>query len=171
MARPYINEKQMPKLFWFCAIKYIPCIQNIFPIKYNNTCTTLVAGIAVGWSDTANVLLVYKQITKEIYTTSICKIDERNTTRNYFNLFYDEEIYSDLYSIYLRKILSEYFPIGISVSIPFNTGPCEGCVWTVPSTDSNPTSLHSYPLYTIQLINHNITTAPATAMLMNLCSA
>ena len=107
MARPYINEKQMPKLFWFWVIKHTTCIQFFFPIKYNNTCTTLVAGIAVGWSDTSNGLLVYKQITKEIYTTSIYKVDECDTTRNYFNLFYNEEMYSALYSIYLNQNLSE----------------------------------------------------------------
>ena len=33
MARSYINDKQMPKLFWYWSIKHTSRIQNIFPIK------------------------------------------------------------------------------------------------------------------------------------------
>ena len=40
MARAYINDKQMPKAYWYWAMKYASRIQNIFPIKYNNKYTT-----------------------------------------------------------------------------------------------------------------------------------
>ena len=40
MARSYINDKQMPKLFWYWSIKHTSRIQNIFPIKYKDKYTT-----------------------------------------------------------------------------------------------------------------------------------
>ncbi len=36
MARAYINDKQMPKSYWYWAIKHASRIQNIFPVKYND---------------------------------------------------------------------------------------------------------------------------------------
>ena len=51
-------------------------------------------GIAVGWSDTANGMEIYKPITKQLYTTTVYKLDEHNHTKLHFNLPYDGVIYS-----------------------------------------------------------------------------
>ena len=40
MAEAYINDKPIPKLYWYWAIKHASCIQNKFPVKYNKTYTT-----------------------------------------------------------------------------------------------------------------------------------
>ena len=134
IRRAYINDKQMPRSFWFWAIKHASRTYNIFSIKLNNTLTTphelvyktkpdyrqlfrlfsttyfshkkdnnkartniqahTLAGIAVGWSDVANGLQVYNPITKELYTTSVFKIDKHNPTKLYFNLKYNGGMFS-----------------------------------------------------------------------------
>ena len=40
MARAYINDKQMPRSFWFWAVKHASRAHNVFPIKFNDTLTT-----------------------------------------------------------------------------------------------------------------------------------
>ncbi len=57
---------------------------------HTNVQAHTMAGIVIGWSDTSNGLLAYKHITKELYTTSVYKIDEHhNATKTYINLQYD----------------------------------------------------------------------------------
>ena len=200
MARAYINDKQMPKSFWYWAIKHASKIQNIFPIKHDNQFTTpyelvfktkpdycqlirlfstvyfthtkdntklrtnvqahSLAGIAVGWSDTANGLLVYNPVSKELYTTSIYKIDEHNATKNYFNLKYDGGMFSGLYSTDSTQNLPEFFPIGTSVTITSNTTKTQGYVLAVPTNTTDDED----PLYTIQLLEGGTTTVPSSAM-------
>ena len=58
-------------------------------IAWINLQSHTLTGIAIRWSNIANSLLVYDLTTKELYTNSIYKIDEHNTTKNYFNIHYD----------------------------------------------------------------------------------
>ena len=103
-----------------------------------------MTGIAVGWSDVANGLFIFNPITKELYTTSLYKIDEHNQTKNYFNLQYNGGMFSGLYSIDSKHKISEYFPIGTSVTITSNTSKSKGYVLAVPNRSDNSTT---YPLY------------------------
>ena len=119
-----------------------------------------LAGIAVGWNDTANGLLVYNQISKELYTTSVYKLDKHNVTKTYFNLTYNGGIFSGLYSIDSQQNIPENFPIGTSVVIPSNTTQSPGYVISVPLATQDD---HD-PMYTIQLLNGSTTTVPASAM-------
>ena len=120
-----------------------------------------MAGIAVGWSDVANGLLIFNPITKELYTTSLYKIDKHNQTKTYFNLMYDGGMFSGLYSIDSKQQIPEYFPIGTSVSIPSNTTTSKGYVLAVPNRIDNSTD---DPLYTIQLTDGRTTTVSESAM-------
>ena len=200
MARAYINDKQMPKSYWYWAIKHASRIHNIFPVKYNDKYTTpyemvykdkpdyrqlirlfstvyfshskdntkartnmqahTLAGIAVEWSDTANGLLVYNPITKELYTTSVYKIDEHNQTKTYFNLQYDGGMFSGLYSTDSAQNIPENYPIGTSVTITTNTDKSKGYVLAVPSHSISDDD----PMYTIKLLDGGTTTVPASAM-------
>ena len=205
MARAFINDKQMPRSFWFCAIKHASRVQNIFPIKYEDKLTTshelvyktkpdyrqlfrlfsttyfshhkdntkersnlqahTLAGIAVSWSDVANGLQVYNPITKELYTTSLFKIDEHNATKSYFNLHYDGGMFSGLYSVDSKEQSTEHYPIGTAVNVPSNTGSSQGYMLSVPSiTQQTTSSLDTDPNYTIQLLNGHTTTVPQSAM-------
>ena len=119
-----------------------------------------LAGIAVGWSNTANGLLVFNPITKESYTTSIYKIDEHNKTKSYFNLKYDGGMFSGLYSTDSTQNIPENYPIGTLVMITTNTDKSKGYVLAVPST----TISENDPLYTIKLISGGTTTVPASVM-------
>ena len=203
MARSFITDKQMPKSFWFWAIKHASRIHNIFPVKYKNKYTTphelvfkkrpdyrqlfrlfstayfshtkdntksrtntqahSMAGIAVGWSDVANGLLIYNPITKELYTTSIYKIDEHQQTQSYFNLPYDGGMFSGLYSKDMKHTSPENYPIGTAVKIPSNTGSQHGYVLAVP-TASTSSQIDTDPLYTIKYLTGGTTTVPASAM-------
>ncbi len=40
MARAFINDKQMPRSFWYWAIKHDSRTHNIFPIKFHNKLMT-----------------------------------------------------------------------------------------------------------------------------------
>ena len=64
-----------------------------------------LSGIIVGWSDVANDLLVYNPITKELYTTSIYKIDGYNSTN--ISLIKDGGMPSGLYFIDTQQNTSE----------------------------------------------------------------
>ena len=121
----------------------------------------MMAGIAVGWSDVANGLLIFNPITKELYTISLYKIDEHNATKNYFNITYYGGMFSGLYSIDSKQQIPEYFPIGTSVKIPSNTSTSKGYILAVPNFATDCTD---DPLYTIQLINGGTTTVPESAM-------
>ena len=46
-------------------------------------------GIAVGWIDVANDIEIYNPVTKQLYTTTVYKLDEHNNTKSHFNLQYD----------------------------------------------------------------------------------
>ena len=119
-----------------------------------------LAGIAVGWSEQANGLLVYNPITKELYTTSTYKLDEHNATQQYFNLKYDGGMFSGLYSNDSRQNLPEPYPIGIAVTIPSESTTSPGYVLAVPSnTDPAIDSM-----YTIQLLDSKTTIVPESSM-------
>ena len=106
-----------------------------------------LAGIVVGWSEQANRLMVYNPITKELYTTSIYKIDEHNETKTYFNLTYNGGMFSGLYSSDSKQNIPENFPIGTAVTIPTSTSHSQGYVLAVPTNDSSDLG----PLYTAVL--------------------
>ena len=129
MARRYMTDKQMPRNFWYWAIRHSNRISNLFPLKCNDvittsfklvygvkpdyrqlfrlfstaylshtkdnthTCTTTdphsLQGIAVGYSDRANGMEIYNPNSKQLYTTTVYRLDEQNETRNHFNLHYD----------------------------------------------------------------------------------
>ncbi len=125
-----------------------------------NTQAHSLAGIAVGWSDTANGLLVYNPITKELYTTSVYKIDKHNATKSYFNLSYDGGMFSGLYLQDSLQNTPESYPIGTAVTLRTNTTTSKGYVLGIPS--HNPAD--DDPLYTIKIINGDTTTVPASAM-------
>ncbi len=111
-----------------------------------------LAGIAVGWSNTANGLLVFNPITKELYSTSIYKIDEHNETKTYFNLKYDGGMFSGLYSTDSNQNIPENYPIGSSVTITTNTHKSKGYVLAVPSStisDEDPLYIPSKLLTTV----------------------
>ena len=203
MARSFITDKQMPKSFWYWAIKHASRIQNVFPIKVDERFTTphelvfktkpdyrqlfrlfsttyfthtkdntksrtnlqahTMAGIAVGWSDIANGLLIYNPITKVLYTSSVYKMDEHQQTQSYFNLSYDGGMFSGLYSLDAKQNVPEYYPIGTAVIVPSNTGNSKGYVIAVPDNQSSK-NLHSDPCYTIQLLTGTTTMVPASAM-------
>ena len=40
MSRAFINDKQMPRSYWFWAIKHASRVQNIFPMKFDNQLMT-----------------------------------------------------------------------------------------------------------------------------------
>ena len=204
MARAFINDKQMPRSFWYWAIKHASRTHNIFPVKFDDKLTTphelvyksqpdyrqlfrlfsttyfshlkdntkqrsniqahTLARIAVGWSDVANGLQVYNPITKELYTTSVFKIDEHNATKSYFNLQYDGGMFSGLYSLDSRQNVPEFYPIGTAVKVPSNTGSSDGYVIAIPTDDPSSQSMDSDPLYSIQLIQGGITMIPSSAM-------
>ncbi len=62
-----------------------------------------------------------------------------------------------------NKTYRKYYHIGTAVTIPSNTGTSKGYVLAVPVNQSS-TNLHADPRYTIQLLNGNTTTVPASAM-------
>ncbi len=128
-----------------------------------NTQAHSMAGIAVGWSDVANGLLIYNHITKELYTTLIYKIDEHQQTQSYFNLSYDGGMFSGLYSNDMKQNSPEHYPIGTAVQIPSNTGSLHGYILAVPTTSTSST-IDTDPLYTIQYLKGGTTTVPASAM-------
>ena len=117
----------------------------------------------MGWGDVANGLLIYNPITKEIYTTSIFKINENNSTKNFFNLPYDGSMFSGLYSLDAKQNTPEHYPIGTAVKVPSNTGTIQGYVLSLPSKPDNSTLHTDYP-YTIQLVNKNTTSVPLSEM-------
>ena len=121
-----------------------------------------MAGIAVGWSDIANGLLVYNPVSKELYTTSLYKIDEHQATKNYFNLSYDGGMFTGLYSIDSKQNIPEHFPIGTAVSISSTTNPSHGYVVAVPIINSH--DHNTDPTYTIQLLNGDTTMVPASVL-------
>ena len=123
-----------------------------------------LAGIAVGWSDIANGLQVYNPITKELYTTSIFKIDEHNATKSYFNLTYDGGMFTNLYSLDTHQNLPEHYPIGTAVQVPSNNGPTKGYVTSVTQTSTTSLAIDSDPNYTIQLLTGTTTTVPSSVM-------
>ena len=92
-----------------------------------------LTGISVGQSDTSNGLLVYNPITKELYTTSIYKMDEVNATKTYFNLPYDGGMFSGIYSTDTHLTIPENFPIGTFVIIKTYTTTSDGYVLIVLS--------------------------------------
>ncbi len=120
----------------------------------------ILAGIAAGWSEVANGLMVYNSLVIELYTTSVYKLDEHNATKTYFNIQYDGRIFSGLYSTDSEQIISESYPIGTSITVVTNTHRSKGYVLPVPSHSSNDDD----PMYTIQLLNGGTTTVPASAM-------
>ena len=74
------------QLLWLFSTVYFSHKKDNTKLRTNIQAHSL-AGIAVGWSDTtANGLLLYNPISKELYTTSVYKLDEHNVTKNYFNL-------------------------------------------------------------------------------------
>ena len=90
-------------------------------------------------------------------------MDEHHHTKSYFNLSYDQGIFSDLYSVDHKQNSPEHYPIGTAIIIPSNTGKSYGYVLVLPTTPSSST-LHSDPLYMIQLLDSSTTTVPASAM-------
>ena len=117
-------------------------------------------GIAVGWSDTANGMEIYNPITKQLYTTTVYKLDEHNQTKLHFNLTYDGGIYSGLLSLDSTQNLPEPYPIGTAVSVPGADKPSPGYVISVPSFAPNT----SDPPYTIQLVSGGTTSIPLSIM-------
>ena len=202
MARAFINDKQMPRSYWYWAVQHASRVHNVFPLKFDGQLTTshelvykskpdyrqlfrlfsttyfshhkdnnkersnvqshTLAGIAVGWSDVANGLQVYNPHSKELYTTSVFKIDEHNATKSYFNITYDGGMFCNLYSVDSRQNTPEHYPIGTAVSIPSNTGHTAGYVLSVPASESPHDD--SDPNYTIQLLTGGTTFVPSSAM-------
>ena len=159
----YKSKPDYRQLFRLFSTTYFSHLKDNTTERTNVQVHTLV-GIAVGWSDVANGLQVYNPITKELYTTSLFKIDENNATRSYFNLQYDGGMFSGLYLIDSRQNTAEHYPIGTSVTIPSDTGPTEGYVLAVPRTSQPHDSLHSDPMYTVQLVTGATTLIPSSAM-------
>lgn len=156
----YKSKPDYRQLFRLFSTAYFSHHKDNTKERSNVQAHTL-AGIALGWSDVANGLQVYNPITKELYTTSIFKIDGHNATKSYFNLHYDGGMFSGLYSADSRQNIAEHYPIGTAVTIPSNAGSSKGYVLSVPHT---PTSIHTDPTYTIQLINGGMITIPQSAM-------
>ena len=173
MARAFVNDKYMPRSYWFWAIRHAARVHNIFPIRHNDTITThhelvyhtkpdyrqlfrlfytayfshtkngthkrtnvqshSMQGIAVGWSDVANVIEIYNPVTKQLYTTTIYKLDEHSHTKSHFNLTYDGGIFSDLLSMDTNKNIPEPYPIGTTVTTSSTTGFSTGYILAVPA--------------------------------------
>ncbi len=111
----------------------VVCAQQYTKLR-SNVQAHIPAGIAVGWSNVASGLQVYNPITKELYTTSsVFKIDKHNATKSYFNLKYDGDIFSGLYSLNSRQNAQEFYPIGTAVKVPSNTGSSEGYIISIPA--------------------------------------
>lgn len=143
---------------------------NIFSHYNDNTkeCSNVQAhtlvSIAVGWSDVANGLQVYNPHTKELYTTSVFKIDKHNATKSYFNITYDGSMFCNIYSTDSRQNTPEHYPIGMAVPVPSKTGHTKGYVLTVPALSNTLSSLEFDPAYTIRLLNGRTTMIPLSAM-------
>ena len=157
----YKKRPDYRQLFWLFSTTYFSHKKDNTKARTNLQSHTLT-GIAVGWSDVANGLLVYNPITKELYTTSIYKMDEHHATKSYFNLPYDGRMFTGLYSIDSKQNVPEPYPIGTAVSIASNTGPSKGYIFAIPSNTSP--NIDEDPLYTIKLLDGNTTSVPASAM-------
>ena len=117
-------------------------------------------GIAVGWSDVANIMEIYNPVTKQLYTTTVYKLDEHNNTKSHFNLSYDGGILSGLFSMDSQQNVPEPYPIGTAVTISAPEGQSPGYILAVPSAKSTPGD----PPYTIQLISGYTTSVPLSVM-------
>ena len=85
-----VSARKLPRTL------YTDFIPKLLSHECSNLQAHTLAGIAVGWSNVANGLQVYNPITKELYTTSIFKIHEHNTTK------------SSLLNITLQELRSQY---------------------------------------------------------------
>ena len=200
MARAYITNKQIPRSYWYWAIRHTARIHNIYPIQndskitipyelvYNELpdyrqlirlfSTTYFAhtkdgvkrrspfqahtlqGIAIGWSEVANGLEIYNPITKQIYTSTVFKIDELNATRSLFNLQYNGGIFQGLLSVDSTSHSTTTYPLGTPVAIPTSTNTQKGYINSIPSdAESNQDTF-----YTVQLSNGQTTTIPSTTI-------
>ena len=117
-------------------------------------------GIALGWSDITNGMEIYNPITKQLYTTTVYKLDEHNQTKLHFNLPFDGGIFSGLLSLDSTQNVPEPFPIGTAVSVPIAHSSSPGYVISVPAS----TPCTSDPTYTIQLVSGGTTTIPSSLM-------
>ena len=160
MARRYLTDKQMPRQYWYWALRHSNRISNIFPLRCDQKITTshelvfstkpdyrqlfrlfstaylshqkdnthprtatephTLQGIAVGFSDKANGMEIYNPSTKQLYTTTVYKLDESNETRNHFNLHYDGAMFFGLFSAQTSQTSAEQFPPGTKVRFTKN---------------------------------------------------
>ena len=123
-----------------------------------------LAGTAVGWSNDANGLQVYNPHTKELYTTSIFKIDKHKATKSYFNITYDGGMFCNLYSLDSRQNTPEHYPIGTAVTVPSNTSRTNRYVLAIPAPSNPSTCNDNDPTYTTQLLIGGTTMVPSLAM-------
>ena len=117
-------------------------------------------GIPVGLSDVANGMEIYDPITRQLYTTTVYKLDEYNNTKSHFNLPYDGWIYSGLFSLDTQQNIPEPYTIGTAVKISNLTDSSSGYVLAVPSTQSD----FKDSIYTMQLASGETTSVPRSIM-------
>ncbi len=201
MARRYMTDKQMPRNYWFWAIRHANRVSNLFPLKCNDVITTSfelvygvkpdyrqlfrlfstaylshskdnthqrtttephsLQGIAVGYSDRANGMEIYNPNSKQLYTTTVYRLDEQNETRNHFNLHYDGSMYFGLYSSMSNMREPEPYPPGTQVRFQHpNEKPINGFVTAVPDNKFHNDTGH----YTIRLDNGAVESVPASLL-------
>ncbi len=150
MARRYLTDKQIPRQYWYLALRHSNRISNIFPLCCNNTITTshellygtkpdyrqlfrlfstaylshhkdnthprttaephTLQGITVGFSNKANGMEIYNPSTKQLYTTTVYRLDENNKTRHHFNLHFYGAMFFGLYSAQSNQTSAEQSP-------------------------------------------------------------
>ena len=57
-------------------------------VRTNAQSHTMQEGIAIGWSGIANCMEIYNPITKQLYITTVYKLDEHNHIKSDFNLIW-----------------------------------------------------------------------------------
>ena len=103
-------------------------------------------GIAVDYSHIANGMEIYNPTNKQLYTTTVFKLDEDNATRNHFNLHYHGSMFFGLYSSNSPRNYAEPFPPGTAIQFQKDSSkdPLQGFIVAVPDvkfTDDTATYL------------------------------
>lgn len=130
-------------------------------------------GIALGWCQKSDGMIVYSPHTKEVYVSSDYKLDEERHTLTAFNLHYDGGIFLGLYN-HNSFTSFEPYPEGTAVSFtlpssPHSTTPITMCgtVISVPipqATSNLPASDHTASPYVIRLVDGSIHQVSPDAM-------
>ena len=82
--------------------------------------------IAIGWSEISNGLEIYNPTTKQLYISTVFKIDELIYTKLIVNLPYDGGIFQGSLSVDPTAHTPTILPIGTSIAIPSDNTTCKG---------------------------------------------